>query len=405
MLDHGELISNLRKALAHLDDPLYLETLPLVRQISFAAHPSNLSRGQGLRRALRLAIDALAPDSGTAFSAIDVRTYEVLYRYAISRQSMIAISSQLCISERQAYRELRRGIQALAQVLSNSMESSTDQPSPPSEEPARPPIKAPGEVEWLGVNDQDVDITRLIRGVLDTVRALSAARGIEIELTLETHDSHVTANRVALRQTILNLLSYIIESTQEGQNIQVNLYHSDVSALVEFVYRLQAPTSPKGAQSPYAIATQLLGLMDIGWTQKQTNDGKYHLSFWLPLATERKVLIIDDNEDLIALFRRYLQGQPYKVQDAKDFTEALRMVSRLRPDVVILDVMMPDRDGWEILQTLRASQARYTPRIVVCSIINDPQLAASLGADAFLNKPVTRQQLLQILQEVLSSPT
>ena len=81
------------------------------------------------------------------------------------------------------------------------------------------------------------------------------------------------------------------------------------------------------------------------------------------------------------------------------------MLDRIHPDVVILDVMMPGRDGWEVLQTLRRSEAGAEARVLVCSIINDPQLAKALGANGFLHKPVDRASLLQALDRLISRET
>ena len=81
------------------------------------------------------------------------------------------------------------------------------------------------------------------------------------------------------------------------------------------------------------------------------------------------------------------------------------MLPRVRPDVVILDVMMPDRDGWELLQTLRTHEPEKATRVIICSVIKDPDLAFALGADGFLHKPVDRAQLLQALEAAFSPTT
>ena len=129
MSDHTKLLSQLRQALAHLDDPLYLEGLDLARQISLVAQSPDLSKGQNLRRALQLAIATLDPEPNRASPVVEPRSYQVLCRYAIAKQSMVAIARQLDISQRQAYRELYRGIEALARILNDlapSAELATD---------------------------------------------------------------------------------------------------------------------------------------------------------------------------------------------------------------------------------------------------------------------------------------
>jgi len=117
-MSDGEIsVAILRKALAHLHDPLYLGALPLADTMGLAPGTSVLSRGLKLRRALWLAIDALTSGSHIIDVEIDPRARDVLYRYAVSKQSMAAIASELHMSERHAYRDLRRAIGALAQVM------------------------------------------------------------------------------------------------------------------------------------------------------------------------------------------------------------------------------------------------------------------------------------------------
>lgn len=67
------------------------------------------------------------------------------------------------------------------------------------------------------------------------------------------------------------------------------------------------------------------------------------------------------------------------------------------PDVILLDVMMPHQDGWQVLQRLQAQVGTQHIPVIVCSVFDDPELARSLGAVDFLPKPVSRLQLLRAL--------
>jgi len=110
-------LSNLRKALIRLHDPAYLESHPLARRIAFIAQAPTLSRGQLLRRTLRLSIEALDPGPEVPANSPEARPYQILRARYISQQGITRIAQQLGIGERQAYRELRRGLEALAQIL------------------------------------------------------------------------------------------------------------------------------------------------------------------------------------------------------------------------------------------------------------------------------------------------
>jgi CheY-like chemotaxis protein len=110
--------------------------------------------------------------------------------------------------------------------------------------------------------------------------------------------------------------------------------------------------------------------------------------------------VIDDHPPLIELLRRYLTQTRCQVIGVSDGFEALALARSLQPDGIILDVMMPNIDGWEVLQRLHNTpELAHTP-VIICSIFNDPKLAYSLGAVAVLQKPVKREELLTILRQL-----
>ena len=80
--------------------------------------------------------------------------------------------------------------------------------------------------------------------------------------------------------------------------------------------------------------------------------------------------------------------------------DGIRLAQELVPHAILLDVMMPEIDGWEVLQTLRTNTQTAAIPVVVCSIFNDPDLAYSLGASLVLSKPVSRDAVLGALRQL-----
>ncbi len=394
-----DLLAELRSALAHLDDPAYLESHPLTRRIAFVAQASDLSRGQLLRRTLRLGIEALDPGAEATRQAPEARSYEVLCRYAIARESMVAIAARLNMGERQAYRHLRRGLEALAQILSELAVEPGGGIALLGERASTRAAKVREEVERLSrVESQEVEIAPLLAAAAESARLLAHEKGQTIDLELPAENLSVVANRVMLRQAVLNLLSHMV-GAHTGQRISVSVAKGEQDVILRFAYHPRAGADPPASESPYAVAVQLLDSQGIAWVRQDAGNGTHEFVVRIPLLRERVVLIVDDNEGLITLFRRYLRRTRYRVLAAAGAQEALAVLGQAQPDIVLLDVMMPDRDGWEVLQALRAQEAGRRARIIICSIIDDPQLAAALGADAFLHKPVDQTGLLDALEQ------
>jgi DNA-binding response OmpR family regulator len=117
-----------------------------------------------------------------------------------------------------------------------------------------------------------------------------------------------------------------------------------------------------------------------------------------------KVLIADDEPNIVISLEFLMKRAGYEVSIARDGQEALDAIDRERPDLVLLDVMMPRRDGFEVLQAVRANEALASTRIVMLTARGrdtDVAKGEALGADAYMTKPFSTQELVAKVAEVL----
>jgi len=121
-----------------------------------------------------------------------------------------------------------------------------------------------------------------------------------------------------------------------------------------------------------------------------------------------RVLVVDDNEDNVKIMSLILLGKGFEVRTARDGKAALRSIEQERPDVVLLDIMMPDMDGIEVLDRIRANpQSASLPVILVTGKGQDDDVLAGYkyGADYYITKPFTARHLLQGIRLVLGDET
>ncbi len=116
------------------------------------------------------------------------------------------------------------------------------------------------------------------------------------------------------------------------------------------------------------------------------------------------VLICDDEPSLRELMRISL-GPSYAFEEAADGTEAIELIDRIHPNLVLVDVMMPGQGGLAVIEHLRATpEHARTPVIVVSAFSTEPDRAAALaaGATAFVGKPFDPDELASLAEELLA---
>jgi DNA-binding response OmpR family regulator len=123
-------------------------------------------------------------------------------------------------------------------------------------------------------------------------------------------------------------------------------------------------------------------------------------------ATPPRVLIADDNPQGVELLEAYLAATDCAIETAADGEETLRKVQSFRPDLILLDVMMPRISGFEVCKRLRADPATSDIAILMITALDQPSdvdRAVEAGTNDFLTKPINKTELLVRVQAALKS--
>jgi CheY-like chemotaxis protein len=116
------------------------------------------------------------------------------------------------------------------------------------------------------------------------------------------------------------------------------------------------------------------------------------------------VLVVEDDPRSADLLRVYLEGAGHSVVLARDGVEGLELARRTRPDAVILDVLLPRLDGWELLARLKRDPDTAAVPVVIVSMLDERGAGFALGAAEYLVKPVVRDELLAALARWMEQP-
>ena len=121
-----------------------------------------------------------------------------------------------------------------------------------------------------------------------------------------------------------------------------------------------------------------------------------------------KILVVDDEPNIVVSLEFLFKREGYTVVVAYDGQEAMDAIARERPDLVLLDIMMPKKTGYEVCQEVRANEALQAIRILMLSAKGrDTDIAKgmAMGADAYMTKPFSTRELVQKVAQLLGRST
>jgi len=124
------------------------------------------------------------------------------------------------------------------------------------------------------------------------------------------------------------------------------------------------------------------------------------VSLHFPAMEGIPILAIDDSQDHLDLLKRSLANSHYQLNSTRDAQKAMDLAVAVGARAILLDVMMPNIDGWGVIQQIRNHPILFKVPVIVCSIVPVEDLAEALSADAFLRKPFSLERLLAELDRL-----
>jgi CheY-like chemotaxis protein len=273
---------------------------------------------------------------------------------------------------------------------------------------------------------------------MSTAIALVKDKAVKLEQDVPEDLPTVMADQTRVRQIILNLVSNAAKFTEHGSirlrmlampkevmisvtDTGIGIPTDKIEHIFEEFTQVDASTTRKYGGTGLGLAiTRKFVEMHKGriWVESQVGIGST-FNFTLPREQaepevpislpsdleargegKKLIMCIDDDPGVITLYKRYLEKQDYRVIGVTDPTKAVEEAKRLLPYAITLDVMMPQKDGWDVLAELKKTAEISNTPILVCSIVQDKTRGFSLGAADYLVKPITEDELRRALERI-----
>lgn len=397
----GDVVEGLLKgALRHLYDPGYLRKSTLVALLRLEHEPNP---AEALRATLERGIDALKPGPGRPSGPQADRAYRILYYRYVQQFPPRDVAHQLGISLRHLRREQASAVEVLAAILrpsgtlAHEGEDAADLAPNASQHLAR-------EMDWLGdaFTDRVTEVAPVIEEAQRLLRPLAESHGALLRVSMSTDLPPVAVARTVLKQVIISLVTAMLGGAGSGE-VNLAAHQEAGHVLLRLVARRAATDVPAPlAEEALDMASRLVDVF-AGILRVSATESGWAASVTLPPPEQAVVLAIEDNIDTLQLWERYLQDTRFRLVRADSPDAALATAIELQPAIVVLDVMMPGIDGWDLLVQLRNHARTAAIPVVVCTVLPHEELAISLGATGFIRKPATRESFRAALERGIAA--
>ncbi|MGH8601367.1 MAG: response regulator [Gammaproteobacteria bacterium] len=289
----------------------------------------------------------------------------------------------------------------------------------------------------------------LIQDVIGTITPLAESRGNQLRINVEGEIGIIYSDVTKIRQILFNLLSNAVKFTHQGHvdltcirkhgeggeevvfsvhDTGIGISHENLDVLFKPFSQADASTTRKYGGTGLGLAisrsyAKMLGgeievdsevgrgstftvkfpvqLENIGelFSERETTLYGQTASAELSGPLEQtQLLLIDDDEAVHNILHYQLSRHGYKIHSAMSGKEGLKKAFEENFDVIVLDILMPEMDGWQVLQKLKSEAKTMSIPVVLYTIVADKEKGYALGADDYLVKPISKSKLLATLK-------
>ncbi|PMB24787.1 PAS domain S-box protein [Fischerella thermalis] len=310
-----------------------------------------------------------------------------------------------------------------------------------------------GKVEW---QMQPLDPSELVDWATNSTAALFETNGLELITEIEPGLPQIVGDRNRLLQVLINLISNAVKFTNSGcvtcrvkqQNNGVCISVIDTGIGIALAdqpkvfekFRQVGDTltdKPKGTGLGLPICKQIVehhgGRI---WVESEPGKGST-FSFLIPIyesgnennsklnldalvkqlkehvittkialdENRKTILVVDDDANIRELLRQHLETEGYNVREAKDGMDAIQQIKTTHPDLILLDVMMPQINGFDVAAVLKNDPQTADIPIIILSIVENKERGYHIGIDRYLTKPIHTEKLINEIGSLLSQGT
>jgi CheY-like chemotaxis protein len=339
--------------------------------------------------------------------------HQILLQRYVQQISASALADQQGVSDRTLRRLQRRALAQLAEILLHQIQQQEAAASMSASKEGNAESNAANSTptQWIQTLDDEigwmrnvslseaVDTSAMFAEALRTIEPLlrSVHAVIDNQRSVTVNLPKVSIHPSGLRQVLLSVLNNVVKDAANGTVIlsassdktQLSITMRSLSA------ELRLPASLPEPQM--IVARRILSAFGGHIEQALEPNGALNVRITLMIAGGTSVMVIDDNTDMLQLYERYVLGTRFRLTVCQKAESALQMAAKLKPEIIIVDIMMPGLDGWSLLGQLSHHPATSSIPVIVSTIVSERDLALTLGAVDFVQKPVTRGEFLRAL--------
>jgi CheY-like chemotaxis protein/anti-sigma regulatory factor (Ser/Thr protein kinase) len=300
------------------------------------------------------------------------------------------------------------------------------------------------EADKIELSPESFDINTLLQEIEFTVKPLMDKNGNRFQMGELDGLGEAFQDQTKLRQVVLNLLSNAAKFTHDGlvrltaersvhdgtDMLTINVIDSGIGVSQEQLEHIFDPFSQADSSTSREYGGTGLGLSIsrkfcemMGGSLTATSEKGKGSTFTMKVSTGTQkdstaqnanedvaaqagaacVLVIDDDEHVRELMQRLLKREGYRTIVAATGEQGLELARSSRPDVITLDVLMPGKDGWSVLNQLKADPELAGIPVIMQSILDESNKAFMLGASDYLTKPIDRPKIIDAVQRLQKS--